>query len=511
MNDSVRPGQTPGFTVKLLALWCVVLVAMACFVPPAFADSATETAVVNNPNPADRLHLRRTPSQSGESLFKYYNGVIVEVLEHTSADWVKVRVGMKPGCVEGYMMAKYLAFNAEGAKVKSAIPKLKASAASWGILAAPVPVNNYVGLYGDGEYADLMGFSSGWWHLRVNGQTGFFMSSQQVLSLVDGAYTEGYDTAVVCNPNPEDRLNLRESPSMSSKSLGKYFNGVTVAVVREVNAVWVKVRIGTLDGYMMRAFLRFEADPGSVPSAMPTVTVNRTSGRRLNLREKPSDTSPSLGLFAGGTAVRVLGLTEDWYHVEADGQLGFMMAGYLTPRLAWNTAESDAAAPVSEPAAGSAWAGPVGAHPTAAWTIPILDYTGVVSNPNPQDRLHLRAAPDGNAASLGKYYNGVTVVINGDISGEWTPVGIGNLRGYMKTEYLSISASSPPASAMPVMTVRNPNPAANLNLREKQSTASRSLGLYPNGTQVVLMGFDSVWAHVIVDGEMGFMLGKYLQ
>lgn len=37
-----------------------------------------------------------------------------------------------------------------------------------------------------------------------------------------------WETAVVSNPNPQDRLNLREQPSEAAASLGKYYNGVVV-------------------------------------------------------------------------------------------------------------------------------------------------------------------------------------------------------------------------------------------------------------------------------------------
>ena len=61
------------------------------------------------------------------------------------------------------------------------------------------------------------------------------------------------------------------------------------------------------------------------------------------------------------------------------------------------------------------------------------------------------------------------------------------------------------------MVVNNPNAAGNLLLREKQSVISAFLGVYKNGTEVTLMGFNGEWAHVIADGNMGFMQGKYIK
>ncbi len=62
-------------------------------------------AVVNNPNPADRLHLRVKPDQSAVSLGKYYNGTAVQVLQ-SGDTWDKVSVLG----VQGYMMKKYLVY-----------------------------------------------------------------------------------------------------------------------------------------------------------------------------------------------------------------------------------------------------------------------------------------------------------------------------------------------------------------------------------------------------------------
>ena len=61
-------------------------------------------AAVNNPNPADRLHLRVAARTNAASLGKCYNGVQADVLEYLAGGWVKVRIGD----TVGYMMAKYL-------------------------------------------------------------------------------------------------------------------------------------------------------------------------------------------------------------------------------------------------------------------------------------------------------------------------------------------------------------------------------------------------------------------
>lgn len=68
------------------------------------------------------------------------------------------------------------------------------------------------------------------------------------------------------------------------------------------------------------------------------------------------------------------------------------------------------------------------------------DAYAYVNNPNPSDRLHLRAKADKDAPSLGKFYNRtpVQVLEKGEI---WSFVQIGSdenhLTGYMMTKYLA--------------------------------------------------------------------------
>lgn len=159
------------------------------------------------------------------------------------------------------------------------------------------------------------------------------------------------------------------------------------------------------------------------------------------------------------------------------------------------------------------WNRPVGPHKTAEWPLEVGDSFAVVNNPKSTDRLHLRASASEKAESLGKYYHGVRVVVEGSVDSEWTKVSIGNLKGYMKTEYLVIGGEGKPypASAMPILTVNNPNSELCIDLYAEQSIKSEFLGVYFNSTQVTLMGFNGTWAHVIVDGKVGFMLAKYLE
>lgn len=131
-----------------------------------------------------------------------------------------------------------------------------------------------------------------------------------------------------------------------------------------------------------------------------------------------------------------------------------------------------------------------------------------VNNPNPRDRLNLRTQPRISSPSLGKYFNGVAVQVLAEYNDGWMHVQIGNLTGYMLSQYLT--KTNIPASAIPTMYVNNPNPKHRLNLRKTQSVKSTSLDKYANGTSVQVLGMSDSWSHVMVGGKTGFMKNEFL-
>ncbi|MEG0766749.1 MAG: SH3 domain-containing protein [Clostridia bacterium] len=123
------------------------------------SGQAVGYAVVSNPNPADRLHLRKTPNRGGASLGKYYTGVSVEVLPYDSWEWALVRIGD----VVGYMQKKYLAFPPADSRVRSAIPHMTLSA----------PIDLCGNSYATGTRVEVWGIADERYHVCVDGRIGY--------------------------------------------------------------------------------------------------------------------------------------------------------------------------------------------------------------------------------------------------------------------------------------------------------------------------------------------------
>ena len=95
--------------------------------PRTFEEAAARLdtsayAFVNNPNPADRLHLRTKPNKNAASLGKFYNRTPVYVLG-TEGEWAHVRIGNETDGLEGYMMKKFLAFGSDKDSIACAFPQ----------------------------------------------------------------------------------------------------------------------------------------------------------------------------------------------------------------------------------------------------------------------------------------------------------------------------------------------------------------------------------------------------
>ncbi|HPF87636.1 MAG TPA: SH3 domain-containing protein [Candidatus Limiplasma sp.] len=147
--------------------------------------------------------------------------------------------------------------------------------------------------------------------------------------------TDGY--ALVDNPDPADRLNLRAEPDKSAASLGKYYNGTPVRITEELGE-WVKVSIAGAEGYMMQKYLAFGTDMLHVESAFPDLFLSPTLyGQDLNVYLLPAADSGVAGVLADcsetGTTVTVIGVVgDDWVHVIcADGLAGYMPAEDFYP------------------------------------------------------------------------------------------------------------------------------------------------------------------------------------
>lgn len=407
---------------KMLGFACMLCLMISL----AVCAQAGENAIIVNPDPTDRLNLRAEPSEDAVSLGKYYNGVRVYVYSVENG-WADVEIQ----CRRGYVKNEYLEYGTYWGAIweeKSAVPTMRVNTSSLHLRKDASQKSEIIETYPRGTKVQVIGTGSVWHHVIAPAPDGTnFVGYMMAEYLSDDTDFDdivipegGSVNAVIVNPDPSDRLNLRAEPSEDAVSLGKYYNGV-VAFVRGVENGWAEVSIQERTGYVKNEYLVYGEYPGPIweaSSAVPTMTVNTTS---LQLREDTSEDRRIIQTYAYGTQVQVIGVGTVWHHVLAPGENGAEYVGYMKA---------------------DCLAGDVSFHKYEE----VDSKYAIIANPNPNDRLNLRAEPSVNAASLGKFYNCVPVKVIEKRSDGWCKVEIGleggKASGYMQTQYLDFSSDA---------------------------------------------------------------------
>ena len=132
-----------------------------------------------------------------------------------------------------------------------------------------------------------------------------------------------------------------------------------------------------------------------------------------------------------------------------------------------------------------------------------------VINPESSHRLNLRSEPCDESDSLGKYYTGVFVQNFEQEKNGYLRVRVGTQVGCMDKQYLA-PYSSTDVSAIPITTIQNDKGSGG-NLRKSPSLKGKLYALYPNGTEVAVLGVTpNGWCHVMINGVTGFMMADKL-
>ena len=118
------------------------------------------------------------------------------------------------------------------------------------------------------------------------------------------------------------------------------------------------------------------------------------------------------------------------------------------------------------------------------------------------DRVHLRAKPSASVQSLGLYFTGTDVIVIED-DGAWAWVMVGDVDGYIMSEYLTRQMISPRG---PWYRVDNPS-STWVNQRMSPSMKGMVIMRLDNGTAVQLLGETADgWSYVSCDGVLGYIM-----
>lgn len=353
-----------------------------------------------------------------------------------------------------------------------------------------------------------------------------------------------------------DTLNLRSQGSSSSQWLGSYSRGTWVEIIGSQNNFY---RVYTPDGrtgYMSKNYIDVDYDGND--HAWMAVVDNTNGGAFLNFRAQPSYNAQVLDIFYNGVPLYVLNVSNGWYCVEINGQVGYVRGEYLvdwgrysygssivaTIKTPNNTAMNMRSGPgmnypvirqftgdsyVSVLAKGTDWwcvcaDGTVGfmssdylveglhaARDTASGGSP--GSTGgtpyaVVSNPMSTQALNLRQYASTASMVLDKLYNGDRLWVD-EQGKEWCAVTdqTTGLSGYVMTQYINLYN----LPATPTRRVYHPS-GTYVNLRSAPNMTQNNVRVcVPSGSSVTILTPGPDWCKVQYGGYTGYMMSYFLQ
>jgi SH3-like domain-containing protein len=278
-----------------------------------------------------------------------------------------------------------------------------------------------------GEAFDLLGSSPEWAGVRVLTESGETVEGWvKSIRLRPKTLEDGFRHAVVAPAEPGALPALLTHARSNADSLGRYYPGAVARVLSQPDKGWVKLGIGTLEGYMKAENLAFDPLPGAVADVLPRVSVAYKDGSSLTMRGAQSFKSEKIGAYRNGTQVRVLGFTDDFAQVIApDGRLGFMMAWGLDPQpyaATMPAADVGQGSPEAESPAQ-----PIATPPPHAYTTSIANIGG--------EGAHLRRKSSAKSETQGMYPNGTQVYVL-KYREYWCQVWVDGKTGWMMTKLL---------------------------------------------------------------------------
>lgn len=289
-------------------------------------------AYVENPDPADRLHLREQPSVSARSLGRYYTGTPVQILgEEGEFSCVRVGVSSPQGSAEGYMMTKFLARGYQPPR----------SHEQWGS-AVSLPDSDGVRLLAaqDGEslqtlqsmrQLQILGdIGEDWLHVMLYAEERSGFVRREEIMRTPRVMNEYGHTTMIENGEGSRRVNLRTEPRQDARSIGEYWSGCIVELYTDetMNPDWAYVTLigGEMGadnpqaGYVQRRFIAGDEMPQVARGVVPYRFIAGAQGQET-LRMRPSEASEARGLLQNGAVVVEHGRAGGWSEISYCGYL----------------------------------------------------------------------------------------------------------------------------------------------------------------------------------------------
>ena len=498
--------------------------------PTDSGAAATNISQWATANVTDSLNLRDGASYSSNVIGSLPSAGVVAILSYGST-WCQVQYGQQVG----YAATSYL-------NITSTYPgNVEVSGSSamvslpGGIGSAPLrstaSTSGTVILYVDhGTQVTVISNDGSWCRVSVSGVTGYMLSSAldfdaTGVTPTDEPLGNGERYAIVASD--ASTLNLRTGPATSYDVIAEIPRGTQI-VVTSYGSEWCAVRWGSLTGYVMTSYLRFDAESTTAaPTATPTATNVLSGAPALIHTNSDLYTSASTGsdiqlLIPSGETVTVLDYGETWSQISYVGLTGYVLTSTLQLYQDMETTSPATPTPTAAPSA-TPTATPT---PTPAPTYVPCDATATVIM-----NAHLREKDSTGSTLLATIPAGSTVSVTATGT-SWCQVIYNGMIGWMLTTQLHIQEESTPTpnpeateTAAPaedevIQSTLAPvqdglsawivSTVTNVNLRASASPDADVYTTIEGGSPVTVLNQASTWSLISHGGREGYVYTRHI-
>ncbi len=347
-------------TVSAFCAGCCILLSF-----PAVAGSAAAVAA----RTVDYLNLRQGAGTNTKVILTLAKNAPVTILDNSDAQWAKVKTSDGK---TGYCFKQYLSFSSASGQSASSSAVTAKTTDNLNLRQASSMSGKILSVLARGTCVKVLDNSNSGW-VKVQTQSGMQGWCSRKYVTVSGAVSQppssssGSGSSVSsATAKTVDYLNLRTGAGMSNKVLLTMSKGVTVTVLDNSNADWVKVRTQSgVQGWCSRKYVTVSGGTGqsqgtgssSAPSSSSSSPSSGTSSSYkkndaesgstsgtsgitgatvtadvLHLREQPNTTSKILANLVRGANLQVQSApASGWVKVQtADGKTGYVSTDYVT-------------------------------------------------------------------------------------------------------------------------------------------------------------------------------------
>lgn len=191
------------------------------------------------------------------------------------------------------------------------------------------------------EIQVIDGFNTAWYRILYNGQIAYvyseYVSKKKTTTktptlpkVVKTAYVKKMDDVL---------LNVRATPSSTSKKLGTLKEGAKVSLTKKYTAkskdTYFEVIYKNQVGYVASKYITFTKPTATKEATTKVGIVTNTTGVPLKIRKQASTTSEIIGTVTEGDSLKLAKAYKKsdkvgWYKVTYKGKTGYAASQYVT-------------------------------------------------------------------------------------------------------------------------------------------------------------------------------------